>query len=332
MAKAFADEVDQQMKARGLQPLAECVVSDAGPDAYRRLDDFRQKRRVGVLCTVGMAGEGYDCADIAVVTYATNVKTAQYIRQVVARGQRVTTWEREKLGHPLTAAIILPDMPDLVEQFTGILAPMVHDIELPAQSAGPSPDRVAGSSTFPWSEKDLGAVTDAALDVVSAVTTGGTFDVDPALQDLLAPILREMNLAESLWPRFAQAIDLLNKQRPFEQPIVVPSASAAAVAVAERPAPQTRPMTPREHHMRIREKLTLASRWWAQFPAKQGGQRVDHFVADIYKEADIKKLDDAMPGQLTRALAAAMSRIQRYCEDTRTPLPRWARSATNDDQ
>lgn len=33
MAKAFADEVDQQMKARGLQPLAECVVSDDGPDA-----------------------------------------------------------------------------------------------------------------------------------------------------------------------------------------------------------------------------------------------------------------------------------------------------------
>jgi hypothetical protein len=297
------------------------------------LDDFRQKRRVGVLCTVGMAGEGYDCADIAVVTYATNVTTAQYIRQVVARGQRVTPGEREKLGHPLTTAIILPDMPDLVDRFTGILAPMVHDIELPAQPAGaPSPDRVAGSSAFPWSEKDLGAVKDAALDVVSAVTTGGTFDVDPALQDLLAPILRDMNLAESLWPRFAQAIDLLNKQRPFEQPIVVSSASSAAVAVAERPAPQTRPMTSREHHMRIREQLTLASHWWAQFPAKRGGQRVDHFMADIYREADINKLDDAMPGQLTRALAAARSRIRQYCEETRTPLPRWARSATNDDQ
>jgi len=76
-----------------------------------------------------MAGEGYDCPDIAVVTYATNVQTAQYIRQVVARGQRVTKWEREKVGHPLTTAIILPDISDLVEQFKGILAPMVHDIE-----------------------------------------------------------------------------------------------------------------------------------------------------------------------------------------------------------
>jgi hypothetical protein len=34
------------------------------------------------------------------------------------------------VGQPLTTAIILPDISDLVEQFTGILAPMVHDIDL----------------------------------------------------------------------------------------------------------------------------------------------------------------------------------------------------------
>lgn len=332
MAKAFAEEVDRQMRARHLQPLAECVVSDDGPDAYRRLDDFRQKQRVGVLCTVGMAGEGYDCAEIAVVTYATNVRTAQYIRQVVARGQRVTKWEREKLGHPLTTAVILPDVPDLVEEFTSILAPMVHDIELPTQPAASTPADRSGGSAFPWSERDLGSVRDAALEVVSAVTTGGTFDVDPALSDLLTPILREMNLPESLWPRFAQAIDLLNKQRPFEQPILVASVAPTAAAVAERPAPQTRPLTPREHHNRIREHLTLASRWWAQFPGKQGGQRVDHFVAEVYKQAGIQKLDDAPPDRLKRAVAAAMFRIRRYCEQSGTPLPRWARQEADNEQ
>ncbi|PYQ88645.1 MAG: hypothetical protein DMG02_17355 [Acidobacteria bacterium] len=330
MAKAFAEEVDRQMKARNLQPLAECVVSDDGPDAHKRLDDFRQKRRVGVLCTVGMAGEGYDCPDITVVTYATNVRTAQYIRQVIARGQRVTQWERDRVGHPLTTAIILPDVAELVEEFTAILAPMVHDIELPTQPTPVPPEPIGGSSVFPWTDKDLGAVRDAALEVVSAVTTGGTFDVDPALQDLLTPILREMDLAESLWPRFAQAIDLLNKQRPFEQPISFASARPTGAAVADRPAPQTRLMTPREQHMRIREHLTLASRWWAQFPAKQGGQRVDHFIAEIYRQAGITKLDDATPDQLTRAYRAAMARIQRYCEQTQTPLPRWARPADDE--
>lgn len=327
MAKAFAEEVDKQMAQRGLQPLAECVVSDDGPDAYRRLDDFRKKNRVGVLCTVGMAGEGYDCPDIAVVTYATNVQTTQYIRQVVARGQRVTSWERDKVGHPLTTAIILPDMPELVEQFTQILAPMVHDIEVP-QTPVPQPERVGGSSAFPWNEQDLVGVRDAALEVVSAVTTGGVYDVDPALQDLLAPILREMNLAESLWPRFAQAIDLLNKQRPFEQPI---SLTSARTAVVDRPAPETRPLTPREHHMIIRDQLTLASRWWAQIPAKQGGQRVDHFIAEVYKYAGIKKLDDATPDQLKRATVSAIFRVQKYCDQSGTPLPRWARATTDGD-
>jgi superfamily II DNA or RNA helicase len=335
MARAFEKEVNRQMTARGLQPLAECVVSADGPDAYRRLDDFRQQGRVGVLCTVGMAGEGYDCPEIAVVTYATNVQTPQYIRQVVARGQRVTKWEREGQG-PLSVAIILPDMPDLVKQFTGILAPMIHDIEVPQQStpSGPNEDGPIGSgSAAPWSDKDLVGVQDAALEIVSAVSTSGTFDVDPALADLLAPILREVNLPESSWPRFAQAIDLLNQQRPFESPIGPTAARIqSAAAVADRPAPVQRPLTPREHHDFVRRQLVEATRWWAQFPAKKGGQAVPLFVNEIYRQAGIRKLDDASPEQLKRAFVAAMRRIQRYCTDSGTPLPRWARRSDDDEQ
>jgi superfamily II DNA or RNA helicase len=322
MARTFAEEVNRQMVARGLQPLAECVVSDDGPDAYRKLDDFRVKRRVGVLCTVGMAGEGYDCPDIAVVTYATNVLTTQYIRQVVARGQRVTKWEREKVGHPLTTAIILPDVSDLVEQFKEILAPMVHDIEVPTTPVSPE-DRARGESASPWSDKDLVSVRDAALEVVSAVSTGGTFDVNPALEDLLAPILREVNLPESLWTRFAAAINLINEQRPFDRPLL--GGAASATAVIERPAPVQRPLTPREHHDVIRKRLTLASGWWAQVVVKRGGQPVAHFVTDVYREAGIGKLDDAVPDQLKHACAAALRRIQTYCNQTGVPLPRWAR-------
>jgi superfamily II DNA or RNA helicase len=324
MARAFAKEVDQQMVARRLQPLAECVVSDDGEDAYRRLEDFRKKTRVGVLCTVGMAGEGYDCPDICVVTYATNVLTAQYIRQVVARGQRVTTWERERLGYPLTTAIILPDIPELIQEFTNILAPMVHDIEVrPPGPEGPRGPQGPEGPGFP--DKDLVGVRDAALEVVSAITTAGTFDIDPAVQDLLTPILRDLNLPESLWPRFAEFLDRYNRARPFDQPIAV--GAVRPVAVVDRPAPQTRPLTAREHHTLIRQQVILASRWWAQFPAKHGGQPVDHFIADIYRQASIRKLDDATPDQLQRARMVALERIRRYCQDTGTPLPRWAQTA-----
>jgi superfamily II DNA or RNA helicase len=61
------------------------------------LETFRRLDRPGILCTVDMAGEGYDCPDIAVVGFATNKLTPLYVRQVVARAQRVTAYEREKI-------------------------------------------------------------------------------------------------------------------------------------------------------------------------------------------------------------------------------------------
>src|SRR4029077_13864942 len=88
-AQLYAEEVNRQMEARRLQPLAVCVTSD-DPGAHVELERFRAKRRVGVLCTVQMAGEGYDCPDICVIGYASNIITEQFICQVVARGQRVT--------------------------------------------------------------------------------------------------------------------------------------------------------------------------------------------------------------------------------------------------
>ncbi len=200
--------------------MAECVVSADGPDAYRTLESFRLSTRVGVLCSVGMAGEGYDCPDIAVLTYATNILTAQYIRQVVARAQRVTLWEREAIGHPLTTAIILPDIKELVAEFVRILAPMVHDIELPAPPSTPSEDQPPRGVAAPgWHDKELVGVNDAQLDVVSAVSTNGTFDADPAIGETLAPALRAQNLPESLWPRVQAVIESYNQARPFEPPV-----------------------------------------------------------------------------------------------------------------
>jgi superfamily II DNA or RNA helicase len=94
-ARAFHAEVNRQMTDRGLRPLAEIAISDDGPEAQRKLENFRAQRRVGVLCTVDMAGEGYDCPDIAVIGWASNKLTSLYVRQVTARAMRVTGRERE---------------------------------------------------------------------------------------------------------------------------------------------------------------------------------------------------------------------------------------------
>lgn len=325
MARAFAQEVDRQMVERRLQPLAECVVSDDGPDAYRRLNDFRLSRRSGVLCTVGMAGEGYDCPDICVVTYATNVMTAQNVRQVVARGQRVTEWERQRFGHPLTTAVVLPDVPDLVMLFTSILAPMVHDIEAPDEAGPAPPDRPTSGSATPWSETEVVSVRDAALTVVSAIGTGGTFHVDPAILDLVTPILEAADIPQSYAPRIAHVIQAFDKQRPFSEPVL------PAAAVVERPSPVKRPMTPREHHTVIRGRLTLASGWWAQFPMKQGGPPVGHFMRDVYQVAGITVLDLASPDQLRRAVVEAVRRITLWCEQNHRSVPKWCVIADDDE-
>jgi superfamily II DNA or RNA helicase len=330
MAAAFAEEVNRQMKAAGLQPLAECVVSADGADAYRRLDAFRKKDRVGVLCTVGMAGEGYNCPDIAVITYATNIQTVQYVRQVVARGQRVT--EREKRnGQVLTTAIILPDVQGLVDLFTDILAPMVHNIAAPTDGASNptvGPDKTpSGSPAAPaWSDTDLVGVHDPAVNIVSTVGTGGTFDVNPIYEEVVGPALREVDLPQTWWPRVTHAIQALDVRRPFQPAIL----GATPTAVIEGGDPVRRPLTQREHHQVYRDRFKQAHKWWAAIPARSGGQAIDHFIAEIKEKAGIRDIDRATPEQLKRACSIALSRIREWCDRMGTRLPRWARAVEDE--
>jgi hypothetical protein len=111
-ARAFLETTNLQMRQRGLPPIAELAVCD-DKDAHGTLKRFRDAKKVGVLCTVDMAGEGYDCPDIVVVGFASNKLTPLYVRQVVARAQRVTAYERDKIGHPIPAAVVIPDVPEL---------------------------------------------------------------------------------------------------------------------------------------------------------------------------------------------------------------------------
>ena len=326
MARTFAEEVDRQMRARGLRAFAETVLSEDGAEALRRLEHFRTRRHAGVLCTVGMAGEGYDCPEIAVVAYATNVITAQYIRQVVARAQRVTNWERKALGGPLfPTAIILPDVKELVDQFIGILAPMVHDVPIPAPAAEQPPDRARGSSVAPWSDKQLINVTDPELEVVSAVSTEGTFHADPAVAVTLASALRAQNLPESIWPRVQGVIEAVNRDQPFDRPIEI----ATGTAVAEPPSPIKRRITSREHHDVYRDRLNQACRWVAGI---QGREESKRFRVDTYKQAGIRDLETANPDQLKHACRLALARIQKYCAATAMAVPWWARSGADDQQ
>jgi len=196
-ARAFQETVNRLMRARGLRPIAELAVSDE-PDAHETLERFRHLDRPGVLCTVDMAGEGYDCPDIVVVGFATNKLTPLYVRQVVARAQRVTAYEREKLGHPIPAAVIIPDVPELVDVMSSILEPMRHELRDPTEEQSLDPANGQGSLL------DLVPTPKYLLDAIRGYAEGdvrvtGELEGDVAMDlvRLVEPEARRVGLPES---------------------------------------------------------------------------------------------------------------------------------------
>jgi hypothetical protein len=122
------------------------------------------------------------------------------------------------------------------------------------------------------------------------------------------------------------AIQSLDNQRPFQPAIL----AGVASAVAERAEPVRRELTRREHHQIHRTRFNQATKWWAAIPARNGGQQISHFITEVKEEVGVRDLERATPEQLKRAGAAAMARIQRWCENSGTRLPRWARDGFDD--
>jgi superfamily II DNA or RNA helicase len=147
-ARAFQAEVHRQMAARGLRPLVRIAISDEDSSS-RTLDEFRHIRRSGVLCTVGMAGEGYDCPDIAVIGYATNRLTALFVHQVAARAMRVTNVERERGIVP--AAVVIPDVAELVVLMHDLLEPLTPVVAIDGvpEDDGGAPIHTGGQEWIP---------------------------------------------------------------------------------------------------------------------------------------------------------------------------------------
>ena len=315
-ARDYCDEVNRQMGQRGLVRLAECVVSDDGPDGLKRLETFRTSQNVGVLCTVGMAGEGYDCPDLIVIAYVTNVLTQLYVKQVTARGQRVTSWERAR-GRPLTTAIIAPDNKQIVELLRQVLAPMVHTIDVPTDAATLARERGNGAGgAIRLDRYDVVDVRETSLDFVTPVSKDSG-DVPAFILDILGPALRDQNLPESDAARVHLAYQRAAQTRPFDMPTLFDDASPRT-----RPAQERRPMTAREHNEVVRPQVHALIRWWA----KCGDTPVDHFVVEIKQQSGIPSgkagFDRASGPQLEQAWRLMSERIRWRCQQSGDPLPR----------
>jgi len=301
-ARLFRDEVDRQMRQRGLQPLAALAISDED-DAQRRLESFRAQQRVGVLCTVDMAGEGYDCPDIAILGYASNKLTPLYVRQVIARAMRVTDRERE-LDAILPATVVLPDSRPLIEKFLEYTAPYTHDV-LEAQTPvdtdrGRAPDGPTGPRFQRYVLEDAAA---AGETITVSFLDGTHEDVDAEYAAVLRAHLVEANVPESFWPRatavMQRTIGDLLRRKPFDfdpQPAGVHTSEPSEESKAQM----------------LQKRLAKLAGWWKI----HGDTPVSHFNREVNQAAGIRAgaRGEANILQLKRALQFAEDYIRRYRE------------------
>jgi hypothetical protein len=313
IAKQYADEVNRQMRQRGLIPFAESVVSDDGTDGYRRLHAFRTSRQPGVLCTVGMAGEGFDCPEICVIGYATRILTPLYVRQVLARGQRVCETERQR-GKRLTVAVVVPDHDVILDVFREVLTPMVHVAETTAPSVASQTPRPPGSgSTDP---RHILQIDDAGVDVVTPVCEASA-DVPIEEVQFFEELAPKYDLFQSDAPRIALLVRDAAKQHPFDVPQPVTMTSRT---LFDPP----RPMTAREENDIKRKPFNELSAWVAHFGKPT--LAVDKFTASVKREARIDDLRMASGKQLDLAWTIGAGIIRRHCAETGKPLPKSLRA------
>jgi superfamily II DNA or RNA helicase len=327
-ARAFHAEVNRQMIERGLRPLAELAVSDDGPDAQRALEEFAARKRVGVLCTVDMAGEGYDCPDIAVIGWASNKLTSLYVRQVTARAMRVTARERE-LERVIPAAVVVPDAQELVEQLVAYLAPFTHEVLLPGEDDRGGGDGELGDADgfLPLPRWVLEDATRGQNEFVTvAYADGSREDVDIELTRRLAVELERANVAGIYAPRIIAATrrtvgDLL-ASRPFDR--LSPDAAAlerlstGAVAVAEAEASRTGSIEAQASMLSA--QVDRLARWWQI----NGDTPASYFNREVNQAGGIRdgKRSAASVDQLKRARDAAREKVSAYCRRTGVKPPR----------
>ena len=330
-AREYQKTADQMMRTRGLRPITRLAVSDE-PAAQRTLADFKTLRDVGVLCTVDMAGEGYDCPEIAVVGFASNKLTPLYVRQVVARAQRVTNFERQPGRRPIPAAVVIPDVPELVDVMSQLLAPMRHELPDPGDGEGEGGGNPVdagnggGGGTIPMGYTLDGVSGIAHGDVHVTGDRGGDVEID--VVTALEPYLREQNLPESGAPRTVLAFRNMMEERQTERPFDPLTAeeqriTAEVEAPATPPAPSRRRLTIEEQQNALQHRLGKLGRWWAHNGPGDPKTRAAIFNGEINQAAGIAKGKRklAQVDQLERAVAAATRKIEQYCRTTGLQSP-----------
>jgi superfamily II DNA or RNA helicase len=340
-AKLLERTAAELLRARGWTSMSSVAVSDDGPLGKAALEAFKQSARPGVLCTVNMVSEGFDCESIAVIGYATAITSELYVRQIIARAQRVTAYERAPGRHPIVATVIAPDVPEVIEKVRNILAPMRHEFaDEDEERPGPDDDekrRRQGPDdediiTCDWRTPRYAVEDVRDIDEENAFATGIDDDegVRPALIRAAEPHARAAGIPETYMLRAIQAARRGARDYRDEDPFrpVRPEEAALAEPPAPRhyAAPQTTPLGVTGIAAVVGERLQRAAGW---AKLNMTSIAVNDFVAECNARAGLPRRGGrprATPKQLRQALAHAERWIAAYCEQTGIPRPTWLTS------
>lgn len=328
-------EVNRQMRMRGLTPLAD-VATSSDPMAPAVLERFKKTKRVGVLCTVDMAGEGYDCPDIVVVGYVTNKLTTLYVRQVVARAMRVTQRERD-LGQILPAAIVVPDVKMLVDKLAAYLAPYLHEVFQPDAISSPAFDQERMDGQQPLLPRYQVEEIRSGDETVTVPNIDGSRDnFSGEVVARFAKQLEKVQIPPALAARFLVAMKRtvgdLRDERPFEglpadaavlQSFITDGADDSPPAKLDA-APASKPAEAFAS-IETRAKLIQAALkrlegWWSY----NGDSPVGVFAAAANRVAGISGggRPRADLSQLERALEHERTTIASFCARTGKAQPK----------
>jgi superfamily II DNA or RNA helicase len=323
-ARAFRDTANERMRARGYSARTVLAISDER-EALTVLRQFKASTTPGILVTVDMAGEGYDCAAIMVIGFASNKLTPLYVRQVVARAQRVTEEEIRQLGRPLPASVIVPDVQAVVEHMTNILEPMRHEVDettTPPPPPPPPPDWDEPRDVTPRYSVDVTDIVGEQATVVGVEDGNVPMDFVRRLQ----PFLRTAGLPESEAARVAWSALQAVREGRATSPFDPPSDEERRIEDWAPTAPERRPprwerLAETEQARLLQGHLHRLAGWWAHNGTDE--MAVDEFNARVNTAGRIPRGDRAIASlqQLAAAYAGARDLILQRCARTHQQPP-----------
>jgi superfamily II DNA or RNA helicase len=275
---------------------ARLVTSD-DDSAVRRLRSAVKARTSLCIVAVRMVSEGFDCAHVSTIAYASNWTAELYVVQMVARAMRMTRTEHD-MGQVLPAHILIPDVPDLRKVFAKVVGADLHMIE--AEEQEKESGGGAGVGFLP--RFDLTSVTAPQLDDV--VVTDMDRSVHRADIDLMESVLQSASVGDGFASTYAPRMCVVTER--FKEANVLPPRARSEV--------ETRQANPRDVNVALRQQIKVRAHWWAA----KGDTAVQEFQMWANGAAGIGAggRDHAADEQLQKMLKLMNHRIDAHCERT----------------